>query len=81
MALAEGALKGGEGLRKVPVLPQQLLEQLLPGVKGALHNQSMQGAKYFVLNSKLGAEEEVLPGFWKASSLFPDALLVNSRAA
>jgi hypothetical protein len=37
-----GALKGGKGLREVPVFPQQLLEQLLPGVEGALHNQSMQ---------------------------------------
>jgi hypothetical protein len=37
-----GALKGGEGLREVPVLPQQLLEQLLPGVKGALYSQGMQ---------------------------------------
>ena len=42
MALAVGALKGGERLREVPVLPQQLLEQLLPGVKGALHNQNMR---------------------------------------
>ena len=42
LALAMGALKGGEGLREVPVLPQQLLEQLLPGVKGALRSQSIQ---------------------------------------
>jgi hypothetical protein len=37
LELSMGLLKGGEGLGEVPVLPQQPLEQLLPGVERALH--------------------------------------------
>jgi hypothetical protein len=32
LALAVGQLEGGKGLDEVPVLPQQFLKQLLPGV-------------------------------------------------
>jgi hypothetical protein len=35
-----GLLEGDEGLAEVPVLPQQPLEKLLPGVEGPLHKLS-----------------------------------------
>jgi hypothetical protein len=63
LALAVGLLKAGEGLRKVPVFPQETLEQLFAGISGALHRfrvaMSYAGflqfrAEYFVLNAKLG---------------------------
>jgi hypothetical protein len=62
-ALAVGLLEGGEGSTEVPVLPQQSLEELLPGVEGALHKFKLAvsyasfwqfRAKCFVLNPKLG---------------------------
>jgi hypothetical protein len=62
LALVVGLLKVGEGLRKVPVLPQELLKQLLAGVEGALHKFEVEvsyasflhfRAKYLVLNPKL----------------------------
>ena len=71
MALAMGLLKAGEGLRKVPVLPQQPLEDLFPGVEGALHRAKVAvsyagflqfRAKYCVLNPKLGDYEDISIG-------------------
>ena len=63
MALAMGLLKAGEGLNEVPVLPQQPLEDLFPGVEGALRRAKVAvsyagflqfRAKYLVRNPKIG---------------------------